>query len=54
MLEDNVYIFYILVAFEKLKHYVNNIGNSNTKKAPCPGLGELVNDKSFNTCTFKQ
>ncbi|CAD8205297.1 unnamed protein product [Paramecium octaurelia] len=41
-------------AFDRLKHYVNNIGNTSAKRAPSSGLDELVNDKSFNTCTFKQ
>lgn len=27
-------ILYFLDSFEKLKHFVNNIGNSGTKKAP--------------------
>ncbi|CAD8202765.1 unnamed protein product [Paramecium octaurelia] len=41
-------------AFDRLKHYVNNIGNTSAKRTPSSGLDELVNDKSFNTCTFKQ
>ncbi|CAD8115695.1 unnamed protein product [Paramecium sonneborni] len=41
-------------AFDRLKHYVNNIGNTSAKRTSSSGLDELVNDKSFNTCTFKQ
>ncbi|CAK57435.1 unnamed protein product (macronuclear) [Paramecium tetraurelia] len=41
-------------AFDRLKNYVNNIGNTSAKRTPSLGLDELVNDKSFNTCTFKQ
>lgn len=48
-----IYIYIFKDAFDRLKHYVNNIGNTSAKRTPSSGLDELVNDKSFNTCTFK-